>query len=428
MQSRLTFNLRHMPPLRLLAVTLVAFLFALAPARAVMGPALVFDAETGEVLIEERAGEPWYPASLTKLMTGYLVFEALESGKLRLDQLIPVSEAAAALPASKLGVPAGLNVRVELALKSILIHSANDMAHVLAEAVSGSAADFVAEMNATARRIDMQSTSFANPHGLPDPRQITTARDMGLLAAAFATRFPQAREYYAASHFMVGEVELRNRNGLLRQMEAADGMKTGFICDSGFNLVASASIDGRRLISVVMGAKSAPSRNVLSQVLLESAAVLAAEPIPPRRPVLADLANLPAAPSGPFSLNEMVCQGVGLVTLQQPDEPMNWGVSFGRYAAPLTAEAILTGRLLATGDAATSRPSGVVLDPGREEYLALVWNMSKRDTIALCARLQRYNAPCEVLSPKTFADMARQFGRLADTPVNPVDQKGEGSH
>jgi D-alanyl-D-alanine carboxypeptidase len=93
-------------------------------------------------------------------------------------------------------------------------------------------------------------------------------------------------------------------------MEAADGMKTGFICDSGFNLVASATIDGRRLISVVMGAKSAPSRNVLTQVLLESAAVLAAEPIPPRRPVLADLANLPAGPSGPFSLNEMVCQGL----------------------------------------------------------------------------------------------------------------------
>jgi D-alanyl-D-alanine carboxypeptidase len=130
-------------------------------------------------------------------MTGYLVFEALESGKLRLDQLIPVSEAAAALPASKLGVPAGLNVRVELALKSILIHSANDMAHVLAEAVSGSAADFVAEMNETARRLDMHATSFANPHGLPDPRQITTARDMGVLAAAFATRFPQAREYSA---------------------------------------------------------------------------------------------------------------------------------------------------------------------------------------------------------------------------------------
>jgi D-alanyl-D-alanine carboxypeptidase len=428
MQSRLPLMMRYVPHLRLLALTLVVLLFALTPARAVMGPALVFDAETGEVLIEERAGEPWYPASLTKLMTGYLVFEALESGKLRLDQLIPVSEAAAALPASKLGVPAGLNVRVELALKSILIHSANDMAHVLAEAVSGSAADFVAEMNATARRLDMHSTSFANPHGLPDPRQITTARDMGVLAAAFATRFPQAREYYAAPHFMVGEVELRNRNGLLRQMEAADGMKTGFICDSGFNLVASATIDGRRLISVVMGAKSAPSRNVLSQVLLESAAVLANDPIPPRRPVLADLANLPVGPSGPFSLNEMVCQGVGLVTLQQPDEPMNWGVSLGRYAAPLTAEAILTGRLLATGDAAASRPSGVVLDPGREEYLALVWNMSKRDTLAFCARLQRHNAPCEVQSPKTFADMARQFSRTADTSVDPVEQKGEGSH
>jgi D-alanyl-D-alanine carboxypeptidase len=285
----------------------------------------------------------------------------------------------------------------------------------------------VAEMNATARRLGLTATRFANPHGLPDPRQVTTARDMGVLAAALAARFPQAREYYAAPHMMVGEVRLRNRNGLLRQMAGADGMKTGFICDSGFNLVASATIQGRRLIAVVMGAKSAPSRNVLTQVLLESAAGLAAEPSGAQRSVVTDLADRPGGPSGPVSVSEMVCEGVGLVTLHPPDEPMNWGASLGRFAAPLTAEAVLTGRLLATGHAVAGRPRGVVLDAPSQEYLALVWNMSKRDTLALCARLRRHDAPCQAMSPEAFADLARRSGTLADNPADPVEPLSEGS-
>jgi D-alanyl-D-alanine carboxypeptidase len=265
-------RLRHLPRrLHILAISLIALVATWTSAQAVLGPVLVFDAETGEVLIEERAGEPWYPASLTKLMTAFLVFEALEAGELTLDQAIPVSEAAAKLPASKIGIPAGQTLKVELALKGLLIHSANDMAVVLAEAVSGSVADFVSQMNQTAKILGMDGSHFANPHGLPDPRQISTARDLGLLAAAILARFPQARDYFTAPDFVIGGVTLRNRNGLLRQMPQADGMKTGFICDSGFNLIASASFEKRHLVSVVVGAKTAPSRSVLSLVLLESA-------------------------------------------------------------------------------------------------------------------------------------------------------------
>lgn len=400
---------------RFLVVAFVSFVLAAAPARAVLGPALVFDADTGEVLIEERADEPWYPASLTKLMTAYLVFDALEAGELRLDQMIPVSEAAAKLPASKIGIPAGNSIKVELALQALLIHSANDMAAVLAEAVSGSVVEFVDEMNATARTLQMTGTRFANPHGLPDPRQVTTARDMGLLAGVILDRFPLSQAYFAAPEFVIGGVALRNRNGLLRQMPEADGMKTGFICDSGFNLVASATLDGRRLVSVVMGAKSAPSRNVLSQVLLESAATIARSR--KERPTLLAIDPPPPGSAQPESLGQMMCHGAPKVKLSRPGEPTDWGVSLGRYPAPLTAEAILTGRLLADGEVPADTPRGVVHDTSTDEYIALVWDMSMRETMDLCARLQRHDAPCEVMSPSAFAEMAKPKGMAGDPPV-----------
>jgi D-alanyl-D-alanine carboxypeptidase len=398
--------------LRVIAVVVTALMFTLSPAQAVVGPTLVFDADTGEVLIEDRAGEPWYPASLTKLMTGYLVFEALEAGELQLDQLIPVSEAAAKLPASKIGLPAGTNVTVELALRTLLIHSANDMSVVLAEAVSGSLADFIDAMNETARRLNMHGTQFANPHGLPDLRQVTTARDMGLLAGAMLTRFPRSRDYFSAPSVEVGGVTLPNRNALMRDIQAVDGMKTGFICDSGFNLVASATFGERRLISVVMGAKSAPSRNVLTRVLLESGEALADGRGQGR--TLLDVPVAPVGTSEPRSLNRLVCQGIDRVILEPPDAPANWGVSFGRYAFPLTAEAVLTGRLLATGDAAAGRPRGVVQDD--LGYLALVWNMSKRDGLALCERLRGRGAPCQVMSPHAFAELAGEADGLSGDP------------
>ena len=402
MQSTMRCLLR----LRVLAAVVIAFMFTFSQAQAVVGPVVVFDADTGEVLIEDRAGESWYPASLTKLMTAYLVFEALEAGELQLDQSIPVSEAAAKLPPSKLGLPPGRSITVDLALRALLVHSANDIAVVLAEAVSGSVTDFVDHMNATAERLAMHGTRFANPHGLPDPLQVTTARDMGLLAGVMQTRFPEARAYYSAPTVEVGGVTLRSRNGLMREMAEVDGMKTGFICDSGFNLVASATFGDRRLISVVLGGKSAPSRNVLTRVLLDSAAALAEEP--GERRTLLDITSTAPGESQPHSMNRMVCEGIDRVVMAPPAAPENWGVSFGRYAYPLTAEAVLTGRLLAAGDPAPGRPRGVVEDD--LGYLALVWNMSKRDSLAVCERLQGHGAPCQVMSPNAFAELAPGAG------------------
>ncbi|HUE45578.1 MAG TPA: D-alanyl-D-alanine carboxypeptidase family protein [Aestuariivirgaceae bacterium] len=406
---------------RILAAVLAALMVAASQAQAVVGPVVVFDADTGQVLIEDRAGESWSPASLTKLMTAYLVFEALEAGELQLDQSIPVSQAAAQQPPSKIGISAGRSITVDLALRALLVRSGNDIAVVLAEAVSGSEANFIDEMNATAERLAMHGTRFANPHGLPDPLQVTTARDMGLLAGVLQTRFPQSRGYYSAPSVEVGGVMFRSRNNLMWEMPEADGMKTGFVCDSGFNLVASATFGDRRLISVVLGGKSAPSRNVLSRVLLESAEALAQQPA--ERPTLVDIASTPAGAGQPHSMSRMVCEGIDRMTLTPPHVPENWGVSFGRYAYPLTAEAVLVGRLLAIDNPVAGRPRGIVEDD--LGYLALVWNMSQRDALALCERLPGHRAPCQVMSPHAFAQLAPAAG-VADSTAEAAPQD-EGS-
>src|SRR4029079_7655663 len=199
------------------------------------GPSLVFDAQTGDVISQDRAGEPWYPASLTKLMTTQLVLQRIKAGVLKLDQSITVSELTARQPPSKLGMKAGSALTVDLALQVLLVYSANDMAYVLAEAAAGTAQRFVQEMNLNASRLGMTATYFANPNGLFDPRQVTSARDIGFLAATILKEFPEYAHYFAEPYVAVGKRRLMNRNALIRQMKNADGMKTGFVCNSGYN-------------------------------------------------------------------------------------------------------------------------------------------------------------------------------------------------
>jgi D-alanyl-D-alanine carboxypeptidase len=226
------------------------------PKKISSGPTLVFDVATGEVLSEKNAGENWYPASLTKLMTAYVVFEKLRAGQMKPEQQLTVSKLAARQPASRVGTPAGSTISTDLALQALLVYSANDMAYVLAENASGSIAGFSKEMNVAAQKLGMTASYFVNPNGLYDPRHITTARDLGLLARALLTEFPQYQHYYSIEHVDIGRRRMFNRNMLLRMMDEADGMKTGFVCDSGFNLVATAKRGDRRLVAVVLGTKS----------------------------------------------------------------------------------------------------------------------------------------------------------------------------
>lgn len=255
---------------RFAAVALFA-LSALAPAAASAGPYLVFDARTGEVLAENQSFDPWYPASLTKMMTIYVTLRAMASGEVTADKPVVMTARAAKEPPSKTGFKPGTAVTVDTALKLLVVKSANDMAVALGESVAGSAEAFVDRMNAEAARIGMTSTRFANPNGLPDPWQWTTARDYALLTRALMREFPQTRDLFRITALSLGGKIIKTHNHLLERYPGADGMKTGFICSSGFNVVASATRDDRRLVAIVLGEKNAKVRAEHAAELLETA-------------------------------------------------------------------------------------------------------------------------------------------------------------
>ncbi|MBX9590375.1 MAG: D-alanyl-D-alanine carboxypeptidase [Hyphomonadaceae bacterium] len=252
---------------RTLLSIVTASAVALSPAAA--GPALLFDAGDGKVLYAEDQDHQWHPASLTKIMTALLVFEAIREGKVTLETKIGCSELAHSQPPSKVGLPVGAEMTVEVALQALILKSANDVAVMLAEAVAGTHEAFVARMNATAQRLGMTRTVFANANGLPAPEQVTTARDLAKLTQAVLRDHSGYANMWAMVEMRVGKRRLRSHNALLNNYDGADGIKTGFICDSGFNIVASASRDGRRLVAVVLGEVTGRERSTRAANLLE---------------------------------------------------------------------------------------------------------------------------------------------------------------
>lgn len=245
------------------------FASALLAAPAAAGPYVLIEADTGKVVLEQEAGKPWHPASITKLMTTYVTFKAIRDGRLHLFSLLPISQFAASTSPSKAGFPAGQTVTVDNAVKLLMVKSANDMAVVLAEGVAGSQDTFVELMNANAQALGMTATRFKNPHGLPDDEQVTTARDMAILAQALLREFPEHEMYFRIPTLVLGKHTLRNYNRLIDRYPGADGMKTGFICASGFNLVASAHRGNKRLIAVVLGSHNAVARAEQAAMLFE---------------------------------------------------------------------------------------------------------------------------------------------------------------
>ena len=237
------------------------------PARA--DALLLVDVDTGKVINEQNSTYPWYPASVTKLMTTYVTLKALRDRRIDLESLLTVSPNAVAQQPSKMGFKVGTRLTVDNALKMLLVHSANDMAVVLAEGVSGSIEKFTGQMNAEAQRLGMTQTNYVNPNGLPADEQVTSARDLAILARALILEFPEYDYYWHIASIRLGKRIYRNTNKLIDAFAGTDGMKTGFICASGFNLVATATRSGKRLIAVVLGAKSSASRAVKAAQLFE---------------------------------------------------------------------------------------------------------------------------------------------------------------
>jgi D-alanyl-D-alanine carboxypeptidase len=223
--------------------------------------AIVIDAKTGRTLYESHADELRYPASLTKMMTLYLTFDALRSGKISKSTQVPFSAEAAAQPPTKLGVKAGNSITVETAIYALITRSANDAATALGEMLGGSTPNFARIMTATAHRLGMTRTTFKNANGLPDSDQVTTAHDIALLGIALREHFPQYYGYFATRSFQYGRRRIRGHNHLLGKIDGVDGIKTGYTNASGYNLATSVKRNGRSIVAVVMGGRTSRSRD-----------------------------------------------------------------------------------------------------------------------------------------------------------------------
>ncbi len=411
---------------------------------------IVLDADTGRVLSEDNADAETYPASLTKMMTLYLTFEALNAGRLRLDQQLPVSVAAASKQPTKLGLRPGDSVAVQDLILGIVTRSANDAAAVLAEGIAGSEPAFAEMMNRKAQQLGMRGTFYDNASGLPDPAQHTTARDTAQLALALYHDFPREYRYFSVREFYFRGTMIVGHDHLLDWYPGADGIKTGFIDASGFNLATSAVRDGHRLVGVVLGGHSGSSRDREMAALLDqgfAAIGVAAAPIkvarretpPPSLPrppaplplpvsVSAALAAaaVPHEPTrAPPGLLHQAAVRLALhlspvgkaeaAVLQHPPrrEPARpvadrWGIQLGAFRAPTGAEK--AARIAQNLPVAKGKPMQIV-DPGRTAkarlYRARLLDLTPQQAQSACAQLHRKKLECSVVTPSALRIAAR---------------------
>ncbi len=371
-------------------------------------PALVVEVESGRVLHAERATDPWYPASITKLMTAYVALDKVRSGQLSMDTLLTVTDSAAALPPSKMGFKPGTQIRLDNALKIMLVKSANDVAATIAENIGGSIDGFSVLMNAQARRLGMASSHFVNPHGLPDERNQTTARDMALLARALLMDFPEHQDLFHIGAVQFGRRIMRNTNGLIGRYPGADGMKTGFICSSGFNVVASANRNGRHLITVVLGAPSANERTMKAAELFDrgfNSKVNFTNP---------ELTALPvSANTTPPDMRSVICDRRGPMP-QEDDAPV---VAEGTSNIPN----LFSSEVMAfAGD--TQKPVRTVLGPRTAVQPERVWiGLNPPSEAELAAQAAAEEAAAQARQKKKAASSKKSTKQAAKKPdVTPV--------
>lgn len=242
---------------------------AIAQDISTKNPYILIDVASGNILAEQKSNDRWYPASLTKLMTAYVTFRAIKAGEIEEGSPVVISAAARRQPPSRMGYKEGVRLRIDAALKIIIIKSANDVSLALGEAVAGSLSAFVERMNAEARRLGMVNTRFRNSNGLHNEAQYSSARDMALLSAQILREFPQYAYMFEAAAIKTPSATHFSYNLLLERFKGANGMKTGFVCASGYNMSASATRNGRTLVAVVLGTDSQTDRAVTAAQLLE---------------------------------------------------------------------------------------------------------------------------------------------------------------
>ena len=399
------------------AITIAAIIAATSTVNAAENnyAAIVVDAKTGEVLFSRNADLRRYPASLTKMMTLYLIFEDLERGKISLSSRLSVSTNAANQAPSKLGLAAGSTIRVEDAILALVTKSANDVAMAVAENLSASAAAFAQRMTSTARSLGMNSTTFRNPHGLPDSGQITTARDMATLGRALQDRFPQYFGYFSTRSFTWNGVTYSNHNNLLGNVTSVDGIKTGYTRASGYNLVTSLKRDNRHVVAVVMGGNSSASRDqhmrdLIAAYLPRAYAGLRTAPLVVASPL--DLIPVPLPRANPARTDPVVTAAItppepilpaaeGDFDPMQPPPPLpiGWAIQIGAFPSEaaayerLTEATLLEGTLLAS---VTPRTETVIVD-GVVHYRArFVGFLSRDEAWAACSDFEHRGIACYV--------------------------------
>ncbi|WP_062017768.1 D-alanyl-D-alanine carboxypeptidase family protein [Aureimonas sp. AU4] len=267
---------------------------------------IVVDVATGKVLSQQNAVQRWYPASTTKLMTAYLALKAIEAQTLQLESPVVMTRSAAFQPPSKMGFKPGSVMRLDNALRMMLVKSANDVAYAIGQTVGGGSVEtFVAMMNRAAADLGMQDSHFINPNGLPGEGQYSSAKDLAILATTIRREFPAFSDYFSTESITLDKASINNTNGLLGRFNGADGMKTGYICASGFNLVASATRDNRTIVAVVLGAEGPIVRERLAAEIIENG--FHVNP----RSIRETVADLPASEGPPADISAAVCSSAG---------------------------------------------------------------------------------------------------------------------
>ena len=379
-------------------------------ASAAQYSSIVIDAQTGQVLSEYNADSPNYPASLTKMMTLYLTFEALQHHQITLDTRLPVSAHAASMEPTKLNLVAGTTVAVHDLILGVVTQSANDAAVVLGEGLAGgSEAAFAERMTETARAMGMSRTNFANASGLPNPNNLTTARDLSTLARRLYIDFPQDYHYFATEDFTYHGVTYANHNHLMNSFAGMDGIKTGFIHASGFNLAASAVRNNRRLIGVVMGGVSAHARDMKMASLLNAA--FDGRPSPDLLLAANQPKARPTTTTNRFTMHLLARNAVHtLATTLSPisraeaatpvREPARWTIQVGAYRAHATAARAGT-EARAHAPAAHGKPVVVVTTRSHHGavYNARIIDLTPTEAHAACDTLHREHRACAVLGP-----------------------------
>ncbi|CAA7621215.1 putative D-alanyl-D-alanine carboxypeptidase [Magnetospirillum sp. LM-5] len=381
---------------QLAALALIALW--LTPARAAEPPSpatLVIDAGSGRVLLEDRAGQPRHPASLTKLMTVYVAFTELAAGRVSPDTSLTVSDHAAAQGGSVLGLKVGQSLTLAEALRAVVVRSANDAAVAVAEHLAGSEPAFATRMTREAARLGMNATRFANATGLTAAGHLTTARDMALLALALKRDFPDRWSLFSAREVEWRKNRLPTLNGFLTAYQGAEGMKTGFTCPAGYNLTAAASRGGRQAIAVVMGAASKEQRLSLAARLMDRAFNGATEGA-----ALVQLANLP----GPApDLSSDSCRGgVPGDSHALPKAPAGWAieVAFGRDRATVARELAREAKALRAELGGGTPVVTVRPFDGGLRYRGLITGLKEEKAVPACLRLRQHGEErCLTLSP-----------------------------